>query len=174
MDASRRWQADNRERFFTKKKIWYANNREKALQDCKTWRENNRERRRLLGIRWRKKNRERFAELNKRWRKDNPERVVEIETLRRARKVGSNGSFTEREWQALKLFYKNRCLCCGKSERQLLKLGRILARDHVVALSCGGGNDISNIQPLCHGRGGCNNRKSTKNTDFRITVRPTS
>ena len=77
------------------------------------------------------------------------------------------------EWDALKAFYDFKCLCCGKTEKRLKRLGRKLVWDHVVALldpsdKLKGLRDlISNIQPLCHGRGGCNNRKNKKHINYR-------
>ena len=41
--------------------------------------------------------------------------------------------------------------------------------DHVLPIARGGSGDVSNIQPLCFGKGGCNNRKSIKHIDFRNT-----
>jgi hypothetical protein len=38
-------------------------------------------------------------------------------------------------------------LCCGRDEKELGCAGLKLVPDHVIALSRGGSNDISNIQP---------------------------
>ena len=71
------------------------------------------------------------------------------------------------EWIALKAFYLNRCLCCGRVEAELLARGLMLVPDHVQPLVMGGMNDRSNIQPLCHGKGGCNNKKGPRHLDYR-------
>ena len=76
--------------------------------------------------------------------------------LRRARKRGVEGSFTDNEWQQLCNQYNNRCANCGKQGK--------LAADHVIPLSRGGSNSIENIQPLCKL---CNCRKHVKATDYR-------
>ena len=86
---------------------------------------------------------------------------------RKARKRNATGTFTEREFSILKMFYSNKCLCCLRTEGLLNALGLHLVPDHVVALAKGGTNDIGNIQPLCHGKGGCNNRKGVKHEDYR-------
>jgi HNH endonuclease len=86
---------------------------------------------------------------------------------RKARKRNAAGSFTEHEFLALKVFYGNKCLCCLRSEDLLRALELRIVPDHVVALAKGGTNDIGNIQPLCHGKGGCNNRKGVKHEDYR-------
>jgi 5-methylcytosine-specific restriction endonuclease McrA len=75
----------------------------------------------------------------------------------------AEGYFSEEEFKAL----GNVCKCCGLVESELVLLGRRLVPDHVIPLAKGGMNYISNIQPLCHGRGGCNNIKGAKHLDYR-------
>jgi HNH endonuclease len=143
---------------------WRANNLERALKIArKSWQK------------WRDNNPESAAAQaranHQRWRVNNLKKARSLKCAashrRIARKLGNGGSYTPGEWTALKKFYGNRCLCCGKHERTLLKIGRKLVPDHVRSLATGGLNSISNIQPLCHGRAGCNNSKGAKNTDFR-------
>lgn len=86
---------------------------------------------------------------------------------RRARERNAEGKFTDQEFNLLKAFYANTCLCCLRHENELLVLGLQLVPDHVLPLAKGGSNDISNIQPLCNGKGGCNNRKGVKYEDYR-------
>jgi len=58
------------------------------------------------------------------------------------------GTHTFAEWEALKERARFRCVKCRKKKR--------LTRDHIIPLSKGGGDEITNIQPLCHS---CNARK---------------
>jgi 5-methylcytosine-specific restriction endonuclease McrA len=76
--------------------------------------------------------------------------------LRFLRTLAAEGCFTRSEFKALCLRYGNVCLCCGKR--------RVLVPDHVIPLSRGGSNDISNIQPLC---GKCNASKGARTIDYR-------
>jgi HNH endonuclease len=85
---------------------------------------------------------------------------------RRARKLSGGESFTTQEWTTLKRQYGYRCVCCWKPEAVLKALGRTLSPDHIIALTKGGLDHVTNIQPLCHGKGGCNNRKHAKYVDF--------
>lgn len=106
-----------------------------------------------------------------RWRDNNREKFLTLcryaRHVRRIRAVARLGSWTLAQWEALKASFNNRCLKCGLSEAQLAVLNRRLSPDHVRPLAKAGTNDLSNIQPLCHGKGGCNNRKHTKWIDYR-------
>jgi hypothetical protein len=81
---------------------------------------------------------------------------------RRVRLLGNGGSWTAAQFSALCAKYRHRCLCCGKRRK--------LTADHVVPVSKGGSNDISNIQPLC---GPCNSSKNChRSTDYRLNPHP--
>ncbi len=120
-----------------------------------------------------RKHREENPEYLQNYRKDHPEKFRESNRKRRAQKAGNEKHFTEREWQSLLDSTGHICLCCRRTEAKLAALGLRLVRDHVVALQDpssklrGHRDEISNIQPLCHGKGGCNNKKGTKHVDYR-------
>lgn len=67
------------------------------------------------------------------------------------------GTFTADEWIALLERYDYRCLACGRD-------GVPLTIDHIIPLSKGGMNIISNIQPLCWE---CNQSKFTEIINYK-------
>lgn len=91
-------------------------------------------------------------------------RKTELATVHRsiARRNDASGSFTARELRKLYRQYDHVCLACGRSEPEIQ-----LTPDHVIPLSRGGSNEISNIQPLCLE---CNLSKATKTIDYREMV----
>ncbi len=62
------------------------------------------------------------------------------------------GRHTREEWEALKERYGFKCFYCGKEKLRLTK-------DHIVPVSKGGSNAITNIVPACRS---CNSKKHTK------------
>jgi len=80
--------------------------------------------------------------------------------LRRCRIAKAQGSFTVRQWNALKKKCDYTCLCCRRQEPEIK-----LTADHIIPLSKGGNNTIQNIQPLC---GSCNSKKGIKVIDFTV------
>ena len=96
-----------------------------------------------------------------RWQEENPEHVREIRLAashrRRARKVNAKGSFTLEEFKSLCSHHGNACLACGR-------LDVLLTSDHIVPLSQGGSDYISNIQPLCRS---CNSSKGMQTVNYK-------
>ncbi len=88
-----------------------------------------------------------------------PGHDIAIHENSRSKAAGVPGTFTGAEFYALCLRNGFRCLMCGKRFRPTG-----LTADHIVPISKGGVNFISNIQPLC---GRCNSSKGTKTMDFR-------
>jgi 5-methylcytosine-specific restriction endonuclease McrA len=123
--------------------------------------------------RWQESNSDKHRKKQQRYYGRNIERLREARCFaarkRKSHKLGCVVHFSQQEWRALKRQYGFRCVGCWKTEIELKALGRILAPDHIIPLSKGGLDDITNIQPLCHGTGGCNNRKGAKYRDFLIS-----
>lgn len=70
---------------------------------------------------------------------------------RQARLKGAEGKFTLEEWNQLLCKHEYKCVHCGYTGK--------LTKDHIVPLTKGGSNYITNIQPLCQS---CNSSKGNR------------
>lgn len=91
------------------------------------------------------------TEAHRRWKAKNPERMAHLKARRYARERGAQGSHTLAEWESLRLAHGGKCANCHEPKP--------LTKDHIVPLSKGGTDYITNIQPLCRN---CNSRKWAK------------
>lgn len=146
-------------------------NIERVRANQRAWKERNRERIRITTREQRRLNPEPFRERQRRYEQRHPDRIREhSRQMRRkhpeifragwrrrmARLRANGGNYTQGEWRALCEQYGNVCLACGAAGP--------LTADHVVPVSKGGSNDISNIQCLCKP---CNSRKGDRIIDYR-------
>jgi len=138
---------------------YVVKNRDKVDASNARYREENREVLAERQRRWREDHPEAYFEIHRRWKQKNKELVNAATHRRRTKLNNSAENYTAAEWTALKEAQNYTCLCCGRREPEIK-----LTVDHVIPVSCGGGNGIDNIQGLCKD---CNNWKNARGGDFR-------
>jgi len=146
VEARRKYQEEHKEEISEYKKRWAEENEASVSASKRKHYELHRDEIIVRSEKWAESNLEKV-----RWAKANNSRK------RRAARHASPGGFTAEEFRALCESYGNKCLACGDSEAAL-------QADHVVPLTRGGSDDISNIQPLC---GTCNRKKFVSVIDYR-------
>lgn len=104
------------------------------------------------------------AEIKRRYRRRHPERVRELEraqrSRRRAKRRGSGGRHSVKEWYDKCMLLGWVCFYCGES--------RPLVRDHKIPICRGGSDFISNVVPACQP---CNQRKGTRTAREYLSLR---
>jgi 5-methylcytosine-specific restriction endonuclease McrA len=149
VEARRRCQEEHKEQISEYKKRWAADNEEKVAASKLAYYE---------------REREEVIARSKKWAEENSERVQQAKAnnrrKRRAARHASHGNFTAEEFKELCERYGNKCLACGDAEA-------VLEADHVVPLTRGGSDEISNVQPLC---GSCNRKKFVNIIDYRLNT----
>ena len=171
---NRKWNSENSTRIKELQKTRYENNKDSILRQHKEYRETHKEQINILNKKWREENKE-YKNSNDRkyrenrpeqtrlyweeWEKKNPEKTKKSKrtSLYNRRSMTPEGRHTVFEWECLKARYNNSCLRCGRDDIPITE-------DHIIPVTKGGSNYISNIQPLC---GSCNSKKHTKTTDYR-------
>lgn len=159
-EQNRKWKEDNYEYVLEYARQYGRKNYAKIFENRRDYRRSyylkNKKSILARNRRWAQRNPDKVYILRRRHRINNPESIRAAWHRFYARKKAAPGSFTAEEWDALCRKYGRKCLACGKKRK--------LTVDHVVALSNGGTNDISNIQPLC---GPCNSSKGAQTIDYR-------
>lgn len=98
----------------------------------------------------------------KKWNANNRDKVREIKRAaqqrRNAREAGLMASFTKHHWELCLKWWNSCCAICGRPAG----FWHTLAQDHWIPVKRGGNYTPGNILPLCHGVGGCNNSKESR------------
>jgi len=118
----------------------------------------NRKKIRIRYTKWAKNNREIINKASRKYYYKNREKHMILTKNRRAKAKNAEGSFTEQEWENLKKEYNYKCAICKNTE-PFNQFRKYLTIDHIIPLSKGGTNYITNIQPLCFV---CNSIKKDK------------
>src|SRR5215204_7178334 len=149
VEARRKYEEEHKEQTSEYKKRWAAENKDRVSDSERKHYE---------------RNRNEIIVRSKKWAESNPEKVRQAKTnnlrKRRAARHASRGNFTVKEFKELCERYGKKCLACGDA-------GAALEADHVVPLTKGGSDNISNIQPLC---GSCKREKFVNIIDYRSST----
>jgi len=78
------------------------------------------------------------------FRPKNVSRAAFTQRIRRQRLETNGGKHSIEQWEELKANHKFACIKCKLKEPEIK-----LTRDHILAISRGGTDDIKNIQPMC-------------------------
>lgn len=157
-ERSRRYNAEHREELIEYSHRWRQENPEKVAAQCRRYYERHREEVGRRTLRWQREHPEKQAEYARLHRQRYPEKNREKTRVCRARKAGAVGFHAYEEFNVLCELVGWKCLCCGRPHVEFP-----LTEDHIVPISRGGSDDVSNIQPLCQH---CNSVKSVKNTNY--------
>jgi len=125
----------------------------KAIERGKNWRQENPDKVR----KYYEKNPDKYKESTKNWREENPEKRRVLNQKRKAIKHNANGSHAAKEIETLRNASMGYCVGYIRKPHYVSKEN--LTVDHIIPLSKGGSDDISNIQLLCKS---CNCRKHDK------------
>lgn len=152
---------------------YYRRNRDEILERGARWRENNPEKVQEINKRsyekhkgerrtkarakyaedpsydkgraiiYREKNRDKVAEQSMEWRRSNPEKVRVYDRNKKLKRKGAEGSHTPEDVQKLRKYQGYKCAECKSSIADSYHV------DHIMPLSKGGTNYVSNLQILC-------------------------
>lgn len=163
---SNEWYSNNLERAKENMRVWQRNNLDAVRKSSRKYRVNNPQKRKQSARAWGKRNRDYVKRKSRKWAKDNPHKRRASKLRRRARKHSLPDTFTNDDWQHALDYFNHCCAVCGRQLNDMFG-GHTAAADHWIPLDhpdCPG-TVPTNIVPLCHGVGGCNNRKSSKMPD---------
>lgn len=178
-ERNRRFEERNKDKRRIQRKHNYHANPQHHLDRSKKWRLNNLEKVRQQERERRKKNRPHINELARKRRQSNPQKRRDYEREYRvnnpakvkalnhrhlSRKRNLPSDFTDVDWNNAIDYFHGCCAVCGRQLNDLFATHKAAA-DHWIPLTSPDcpGTIRTNIVPLCHGTGGCNNIKSDRN-----------
>lgn len=155
-----RWEKANWEHVKAWAREWNKKNPEKVKAVIKKYRANNREKVRALNSKWSREHPEYYRSRQK----EHAHVQKAVVLRRRATKKSLPAKFTHKDWKRALDHFNGCCAVCGRQLNDLFGT-HTAAADHWIPLSSPDcpGTIVTNMVPLCHGIGGCNNTKSNKN-----------
>lgn len=138
---------------------YQRNNKERVYENHRRWRDRDREHYRKIHREAKKRN-PNNPNTRRRWEESNRDKLRAYASNRRAQRASLPHDFTEEDWRFALSYFGGCCAVCGRPPGLL----HTIAADHWIPLiskDCPG-SIPSNIVPLCHQVGGCNNSKRSR------------
>jgi len=161
-ERSRRWHQENKERHSAQNRAWQEDHREEERLRLKRSYQENRDQIVSRQREYRRNNKEKERDRQRKWRTVNPEKARAQYSRRHAVVRNSPGSFTPEDIQRIFSLQSGKCVYHSLNPRCHVNLANGYTVDHIVPLSRGGTNFVSNIQLLCEH---CNKSKCNKTHD---------
>ena len=153
-EKSRKYRADNPEKWAQTIEAYTANHPEEIAASQKKYRQNNAEKLRAMARDYYKNGGIKVAEQrrasDRKYTQAHRSELRLRAKLRRIRKKGRLVSFSHADWQRALQYWDNRCCICGKQA----DFWTTLARGHWIPDCVGGAFIPTNIVPMCHAKAG--------------------
>lgn len=186
--CQREYRQRNTDRKREQNRKYYLENTERCLNYQREYYQQNAERRREYNRKYNQENAERISDGKREYYRENVEQIRKYRqenadnlrdyarkyrqtprgkasntvtsNRRRARKQTLPDTFTATDWQFTLTHFNGCCAACGRQPG----FWHTLAADHWIPLNSPDcpGTVAWNIVPLCHGNGGCNNQKKSR------------
>jgi len=167
--AAKRY-AEHAEEEKAKKVQYYLEHGEEVKARVSQYRKDHPEKIKADMARWYAEHPEQAKANRIRWKAEHPAEARANNMRYEARKRGLPATFDIEARAFMLSYWGYACAVCGRQEGLF---GWTLADDHTIPLSAPDcpGTVATNMLPLCHGKGGCNNSKSTKNLQVWLISR---
>lgn len=178
LEYTRQWRKDNHKELLARRRqrreentetererqrIYRMQHREALLEKRRQQYRERPESHRARARNWKRRNRDRIREYERQIYSENPGKLLVHVHRRKARVRSLPNTLTTTQWERALNYFNGCCAVCGRQLNDLFGT-HTAAIDHWRALSDSAcpGTTALNCIPLCHGVGGCNNRKGKK------------
>lgn len=152
-EYQRKYAAEHRDEERERARKWYAEHRDKAIERARKYNAEHRDERNERARKWYAEHPDKVLESQRKWNAEHPEIVKARQKVRNMRRRDKSGAPRSKAIVDLYKRSKGKCYYCG------VDVGQNYHIDHVIPLTRGGTNDLSNLVIACPS---CNLRKHDK------------